>query len=198
MDQRPVRNKVGKEEKGKDVLNVDCYTGSFRVYAASGKAKNVTSVDLSKKYLQGAENNMKMNGFSNESQYFYIASDVKTYLENLTKAENSTEDTNPKKFDIIILDPPTFSNSKKTETTLDINRDWEELVYLCINVLKPNGTLYFSTNSRRLVFDESKILEILKENNYSCTIETKDISEHSIPEDFRNTKIHRAWKITRN
>lgn len=188
FDHRPLRYQVRSESKGKNVLNLYCYTGSFSVYAASGKAKSVTSVDLSKKYLQWAEENMKLNGFSNENQFFYISSDVKTYLENIIEQNKIVSLSERQNFDIIILDPPTFSNSKKTETTLDINRDWAELVSLCMNVLSETGVLYFSTNSRRLVFEKNLI-----PNNELISV--TDITDSTIPEDYRNSKIHRAWKI---
>ena len=104
-----------------------------------------------------------------------MASDVKTFLEN---------DKNL--YDIIILDPPTFSNSKKTETTLDINRDWPELVGLCCKRLSENGMLYFSTNSRKIRFEEDKL---------PLGFSGKEITDSTIPEDFRNMKIHQAWEI---
>lgn len=175
FDHRPLRKKVQETCSKKSVLNLFCYTGAFSVYAASGKAKSVTSVDLSKKYLEWAKKNFKLNGYQDESKYQFIASDVKTFL---------LQDTNY--YDIIVLDPPTFSNSKKTETTLDINRDWTELVDLCCKRLSENGILYFSTNSRKIHFQEEKL---------PLGFISKDITDSTIPEDFRNMKIHQAWEI---
>ena len=175
FDHRPLRKKVQQTAEKKSVLNLFCYTGAFSVYAASGKAKSVTSVDLSKKYLDWAKNNLKLNGYSDEAKYQFVASDVKTFLEN---------DQN--QYDIIVLDPPTFSNSKKTETTLDINRDWPELVGLCCKRLSKNGILYFSTNSRKIRFEEDKL---------PVGFFGKEITDSTIPEDFRNMKIHQAWEI---
>ena len=175
FDHRPLRKKVQETCSKKSVLNLFCYTGAFSVYAASGKAKSVTSVDLSKKYLEWAKKNFKLNGYQDESKYQFVASDVKTFL---------LQDTNY--YDIIVLDPPTFSNSKKTETTLDINRDWTELVDLCCKRLSENGILYFSTNSRKIHFEEEKL---------PLGFVSKDITDSTIPEDFRNMKIHQAWEI---
>jgi len=140
----------------------------------------VTSVDLSKTYLEWARRNMSLNGFEGK-QYEFVNSDTETFLDE-AKSEG-------KKYGIIVLDPPTFSNSKKTKGTLDINRDWSNLVKKCTLLLAPKGILYFSTNSRKLSFDESLIPE---------GFAAKDISGQSVPEDYRNKKIHRAWKITRD
>ena len=101
----------------------------------------------------------------------------------------NAEGTN--RFDTIILDPPTFSNSKSTENTLDINRDWPELVTKCLKLMNPGGTLYFSTNSKRLIFASEKLPEKIGEKSYSIS----DMTEESISEDFKNQKPHRLWKI---
>jgi len=176
FDHRPLRNMVRSMCQGKKVLNLFCYTGAFSVYAAQGKASKVDSVDLSKTYLAWAQNNMKLNGFLPENEnYSFIQNDALTFL-------GSTQNT----YDIIILDPPTFSNSKRTQTALDINRDYPTLVNACFSLLNSNGTLFFSTNSKKLFFDPSLF-------NFSGII--TDISEITIPEDFRNKKIHRCWKI---
>jgi 23S rRNA (cytosine1962-C5)-methyltransferase len=176
FDHRPLRNMVRSMCQGKKVLNLFCYTGAFSVYAAQGKASKVDSVDLSKTYLTWAQNNMKLNGFLPENNaYSFIQNDTVTFL-------NSTQNT----YDIIILDPPTFSNSKRTSTTLDINRDYPVLINACLSLLSPDGTLFFSTNSKKLFFEPALL-------NNAGTI--TDITELTIPEDFRNKKIHRCWKI---
>lgn len=194
FDHRPLRAEIRKSCDGKKVLNLFCYTGSFSVYAAQGNAKEVQSVDLSKTYLDWAKENMKMNEFSNEKKYFFTRDDVFNYL-NRVNAENQ-KNQNAKSenfFDIIILDPPTFSNSKRTENTLDINKDWPVLIAKCLKILKTNGILYFSTNSRKLNFKTELLSETVNLNN----LQIEDITLKTIPEDFRNTKIHRAWKITK-
>ena len=203
FDHRPLRLKVRNEAAGKRVLNLYCYTGAFSVYAAAGEAIHIDSVDLSARYLSWAEENMRLNGFTDKKKYRFIESDVKTYLEKVAPAaekrdtEQSGKHTGGKStvgvsgsdkagYDIIILDPPTFSNSKKTDTMLDINRDWPSLIEACSALLVPNGVLYFSTNSRKLAFDEKKL---------PAGLLSEDISSSTIPEDFRNERIHRVWKI---
>lgn len=194
FDHRPLRAEIRKSCDGKKVLNLFCYTGSFSVYAAQGNAKEVQSVDLSKTYLDWAKENMKMNEFTNEKKYFFTRDDVFNFL-NRVNAENK-KNQNAKSenfFDIIILDPPTFSNSKRTENTLDINKDWPVLIAKCLKILKANGILYFSTNSRKLNFKTELLSETVNLNN----LQIEDITLKTIPEDFRNSKIHRAWKITK-
>ncbi|MBB5218164.1 methyltransferase domain-containing protein [Treponema rectale] len=185
FDHRPLRKTVRETCKGKTVLNLFCYTGSFSVYAAEGGAKRVTSVDMSNTYLEWAKKNMAANGFTDESRFSFIRQDVNGFLNQMNAEVPDSERKN--RFDIIILDPPTFSNSKRTEHTLDINRDWSELVKKCLNLLNKDGILYFSTNSRRLIFDETLLPEKTK---------TQDITASTIPEDYRNKKIHRCWKLS--
>ncbi|MBO4705013.1 MAG: class I SAM-dependent methyltransferase [Spirochaetaceae bacterium] len=192
FDHRPLRLKVREESAGKHILNLYCYTGAFSVYAAAGDALHIDSVDLSGRYLSWAEENMHLNGFTDKKKYRFIESDVKTFLEKAAPAAEKRDapgkasGNNNTGYDLIILDPPTFSNSKKTDTLLDINRDWPSLIVACAALLAPNGVLYFSTNSRKLAFDEKKLPEGLL---------SEDISSSTIPEDFRNERIHRVWKI---
>lgn len=199
FDHRPLRQIVRSTASGKSVLNLFCYTGSFSIYAAEGKAKRVESVDLSNTYLARAKQNMELNGFdtTNEQKYVFTRADVTGFL-NQKNAEVPHKNNDGKidgtnRFDLIILDPPTFSNSKKTQTTLDINRDWQDLVNKCITLLTQKGTLYFSTNSRRLTFDQSKVLSPRTDG---LEVVIQDITDQSIPEDYKNTKIHRCWKFT--
>ncbi len=175
FDHRPLRKIVLTEAGDKSVLNLFCYTGAFSVHAARGGAKSVDSVDLSKTYVSWVSKNFELNNLKN-IKHNLINEDVVTFLKE-------TKNT----WDIIILDPPTFSNSKKTDTVLDINRDYPELVLLCLKRLTNKGKLYFSTNSRTLKFDEN----LFKSENVTIT----DISRKTIPEDFRNTKIHRCWVL---
>jgi len=200
FDHRPLRQKVREQASGKRVLNLYCYTGAFSVYAAAANASQVDSVDLSGKYLAWAEENMRLNGFTDKSRFRFIESDVTTFLERAAAErrgkhgkdgsvhDSPSENGSKPGYDIIVLDPPTFSNSKKTETMLDINRDWSSLTGLCTELLSENGVLYFSTNSRKLSFDEEKI---------PAGFTSKDISKSTIPEDFRNERIHRVWQIQR-
>ncbi len=192
FDHRPLRERVKYECAGKDVLNLFCYTGSFSCYAASGKAKSVDSVDLSKTYLDWAKQNFALNGFDttqqiqngskNVEKYRFIQEDAVNFVQSAVKA--SVEKALRCRWDLIILDPPTFSNSKRLKDVFDINRDWPELVNSCLKCLKPGGKLYFSTNSTKLKFDESLV---------DGTV--SDITDQTVPEDFRNRKIHRCWLI---
>lgn len=196
FDHRPLRALIRNTSSGKSVLNLFCYTASFSVYAAQGGAKRIESVDLSNTYLAWAQENMKLNGFTDTKRYIFTHSDVMDFL-NRKKAEGPNPDKkgvsdDSNRFDIIMLDPPTFSNSKMTEHTLDINRDWNTLINTCINLLTPGGILYFSTNSRRLVFDP----ELIQSKTASgCSVRTEDITALTFDEDYRNNKAHRCWKI---
>ncbi len=183
LDHRPLRKKIRGESTGKRVLNLFCYTGSFSVYAMSGGASFVESVDLSNTYIDWAKKNFALNGFTDEKKFRFRKMDALKFLD-----EPAEKNGDGKKFDIIVLDPPTFSNSKSTETLLDVNRDYIPLIKKCLALLSENGTLYFSTNSRRLRFDE----KLLPEN-----VRAKEITAGTIPEDFRNAKIHRVWEICR-
>src|SRR5574344_1340323 len=203
FDHRPLRDKVRSSCAGKTVLNLFCYTGSFSVYAAEGKARFIESVDMSKTYLDWAKDNFTLNGFSDDEKYIFTRQDAVGFLnqknaevpnEAVTSKQPVFDKNNvrltPNRYDIIILDPPTFSNSKRTDTTLDITRDWIALVADCLNLLTDKGTLYFSTNSRRLSFDEVE-LHAKTDRQFTCA----DITEETIPEDYRNSKIHRCWKL---
>jgi 23S rRNA (cytosine1962-C5)-methyltransferase len=147
LDHRITREMVRSEAKDKRFLNLFCYTGSFSVYAAAGEAASVTSVDLSKTYLSWAETNMAINLLKDPSKYFYIHADVKQYLKTLA----------PNSFDLIVMDPPTFSNSKRMKDFLDIQRDHVELINDMLAATTDGGTLYFSTNYTKFILDEASI-----------------------------------------
>lgn len=150
LDHRITRGMVKEQSEGKRVLNLFCYTGSFSVYAASGGAKTVTSVDLSKTYLQWAEDNFGVNRLitpASKSKYSFIHEDVKQYLKTL--AADS--------FDLVVMDPPTFSNSKRMKDVLDIQQDHVELINDVMRALTPSGKLYFSTNFTRFALAENQI-----------------------------------------
>ena len=185
LDHRPLRKKIRERSNGKRVLNLFCYTGAFSVYAASGGAQRVESADLSNTYLAWAQKNMTANGFSDKKKYIYTKGDCIRLIEDKLRS-HQTED----RYDIIILDPPTFSNSKSTKTLLDINRDWPALVGKCASLLNPGGTLYFSTNSARLSFSEEKIQSRLP-------LKVTDITQCTIHKDFEGKKCHKTWEIVR-
>jgi 23S rRNA G2069 N7-methylase RlmK/C1962 C5-methylase RlmI len=176
LDHRPTRAMVRAEAPGKDVLNLFCYTGSFSVYAAAGKAASVTSVDLSKTYLEWAERNLALNGAPPSACQLERA-DVRSYLSAARERGRG--------WDLIVADPPTFSNSKSA-ADFDVNSDWPALVADCIALLRPGGRLYFSTNSRKLRW-KPELLPLVGE----------DISAATIPPDFRDARMHRCWRFTR-
>ncbi|MCQ2588896.1 MAG: class I SAM-dependent methyltransferase [Treponema sp.] len=193
FDHRPLRSVVRDECSNKSVLNLFCYTGSFSVYAAQGNARRVESVDLSNTYLDWAKENLKNNGFKDNSKYIFTRADCIEYLKQKALAAKSGELKKTDYYDLIILDPPTFSNSKNTFNVLDINKDWPQLVKDCTNILTPGGTLYFSTNSERLKFDPSQLPQVTIGGQ---KIQTTDITAQTIPNDYVGTKCHRCWKIT--
>jgi 23S rRNA (cytosine1962-C5)-methyltransferase len=174
LDHRMTREKVKVEAKENNVLNLFSYTGSFSVYAAAGGAKDVLTVDLSKTYLDWAQRNMQLNGYIDPIRYKYIQADVLQQLHAFS--ENS--------FDLIILDPPTFSNSKRMEDILDIQLDHVELINDCLRLLHSGGKIYFSTNYSKFVLDSKSI---------SSSV-IKDITRQTTPFDFQG-RINRACYV---
>lgn len=175
LDHRMTRQMVQNEAKGKRVLNLFCYTGSFSVYAASGEAATVTSVDLSKTYLGWAEDNFNINKFRDRKKYFFIHADVKQYLKTLR----------PNSFDLIVMDPPTFSNSKRMKDFLDIQNDHVELLNDALNALSADGIIYFSTNYTKFMLDKEKI----------NAAELKDITKATTPFDFEGKLKRWCFRI---
>ena len=163
LDHRITRQMVKEEANGKRILNLFCYTGSFSIYAAAGGASQITSVDLSKTYLKWAEDNFDVNDFTKEKHQF-VHADVKQYLKTLQ----------PNSFDLVIMDPPTFSNSKRMKDFLDIQRDHAELLNDVLKALSPKGIVYFSTNMSSFVLDKDDIK----------AGEIKDITKATTPFDF--------------
>ena len=147
LDHRITRKMVMQQSEGKNVLNLFAYTGSFSVYAAAGGAAEVVTVDLSNTYLNWARENMALNGFTDPQRYQFIAADVLQWIEQAP----------PNHFDLVVLDPPTFSNSKKMNEFLDIQRDHVRLVNQVLQTMKPGGVLYFSTNARKFIPEKDKI-----------------------------------------
>ncbi|SEP76149.1 23S rRNA (cytosine1962-C5)-methyltransferase [Treponema bryantii] len=192
FDHRPLRTVVRDTASKKRVLNLFCYTGSFSVYAAQGNASYVESVDLSNTYLTWAKDNMKLNGFTDKNRYVFTRADCMRYLQEKAVAAKSGKPKAEELFDMIILDPPTFSNSKSTTDVLDINRDWPQLVKDCLNILAPGGRLYFSTNSERIKFDISKIPA---KTAAGTDFIWKEITEETIPQDYAGKKAHKVWEF---
>ena len=174
LDHRPMRMRIQREAAGKRFLNLFAYTATASVHAAKGGARSTTSVDLSRTYQDWARRNLSLNGFSDKNRL--EQSDVTVWLQACRE-----------EYDLIFIDPPTFSNSKRMEGVFDVQRDQVELIDLAMARLAPGGVLYFSNNFRKFVLDE----------NLGQRYAVEEITAQTIDQDFaRNSKIHRAWKIT--
>lgn len=176
LDHRPMRQKIYKSAKDKSFLNLFCYTGSVSVFAALGGASKTTSVDMSATYINWAKENFELNKLP-VAQHQFVQENALAYLEKAPR--------NEERFDMIFLDPPTFSNSKRMEDVFEVEKDQDFLVFSCLDILNPGGVLYFSNNKRKFKLSD----KIVAETN------VKDITEMSIPMDFHDQKIHRCFEI---
>ncbi|WP_236652708.1 class I SAM-dependent methyltransferase [Chitinophaga vietnamensis] len=174
LDHRVTRSMVREEAKDKKVLNLFCYTGSFSVYAAAGGASHVTSVDLSKTYLAWAEENARLNN-QDMRKHEFVHADVLQYLDTLKLNT----------YDLVIVDPPTFSNSKRMKDFLDIQRDHAEMLNKILLATKKDGVVYFSNNYRRFALETEKI-------NASSI---KDITNQTLPFDFQQKMIRKCYRL---
>ncbi|WP_261343141.1 bifunctional 23S rRNA (guanine(2069)-N(7))-methyltransferase RlmK/23S rRNA (guanine(2445)-N(2))-methyltransferase RlmL [Rubripirellula amarantea] len=182
LDHRNTRSMVRDEAKGKRFLNLFAYTGSFTVYAADGGAKSTTSVDLSRSYLDWAWENMRLNEFVG-NQHRFVTEDIREFIDTHAPGEA---------YDLVVLDPPTFSNSKRTEQDWDVARDAVPLIKQIMPLVSSGGVIYFSTNFRRFKLDPQ---ELLSGPNPCSAIH--EISRQTVPEDYRNQRIHRCWRIVK-
>ncbi|MGZ0019322.1 bifunctional 23S rRNA (guanine(2069)-N(7))-methyltransferase RlmK/23S rRNA (guanine(2445)-N(2))-methyltransferase RlmL [Nitrosomonas sp. wSCUT-2] len=180
LDHRPVRLLIQQQAKGKRFLNCFAYTGSATVHAIIGGAVSSVTVDMSNTYLDWAQRNFTLNGIHGDHQL--IRADCVEWL-----SEQASSKRRPQ-FDLIFLDPPTFSNSKRMDEAFDIQKDHVSLIRNAAALLAPGGILYFSTNFRRFKIDQQALAGLILE----------DLSAKLIPEDFaRDARIHYVWKITR-
>lgn len=186
LDHRDTRYSVQQEAKDKRVLNLFAYTGSFSVYAAAGGASEVITVDLSNTYLEWSRRNMELNKFfikeadecrpeDRSTPYQFIQADIVQYLPTLPA----------ERFDMIIMDPPTFSNSKRMDDVLDIQRDHPALIREALRILSPGGTLYFSTNFTKFIMDVSL-------NDVALI---SDITKATTPFDFTGRAARFCYRI---
>jgi 23S rRNA (guanine2445-N2)-methyltransferase / 23S rRNA (guanine2069-N7)-methyltransferase len=174
LDHRPVRLKIAELAKGNRFLNLFCYTATASVHAALGGATFTDSVDLSPTYLDWAKKNLALNGFS-ETSHRLIRADVMEWLKTCTNL-----------YDLILLDPPTFSNSKKMEVTLDVQRDHTTLINDAMKLLSKNGLLIFSNNQRKFQLDEAVAQQY----------QLEDKTQWSFDKDFQRSKnLHQCWFI---
>ena len=177
LDHRITRKMVYDASENKSFLNLFAYTGSFTVYAAAGGARRTTTVDLSKNYLAWARRNMKLNGFIGDEHRF-IANDVPQWIAEHQPGEM---------YDVVMLDPPTFSNSKRTEDDWNVQDDCVPLLQQLLPLVRKGGLVFFSNNYRRFKFDPDSIV----------ASHVHEISKQTVPEDFRNRRIHRCWRIVK-
>jgi 23S rRNA (cytosine1962-C5)-methyltransferase len=188
LDHRITRGMVRDEARDKRVLNLFCYTGSFSVYAAAGGAASVDSVDLSRTYLGWAEENLVLNGVGNGqgAAAKFIHADVKQWLDEVPAGGGAGEGARGG-YDLVVMDPPTFSNSKRMKDFLDIQRDHAELINKTLRVMKEGGVLYFSTNYRKFQLETEKIM----------AASIKDITNATTPFDFQGKLFRWCYKMAK-
>lgn len=175
LDHRITRSMVRDVAAGKRFLNLFAYTGAFSVYAAAGGASQIVTVDWSNTYLKWAQRNMRLNGFQSPA-YTFVRSDAVTFVNQLP--------TTPL-FDLAVVDPPTFSNSKRSAQHWDVQRDSVPLLQAILRRMSPGGVIYFSNNFRGFKLDPSEL----------SAADVHEISNQSVPPNYRNRKIHRCWRI---
>jgi 23S rRNA (guanine2445-N2)-methyltransferase / 23S rRNA (guanine2069-N7)-methyltransferase len=176
LDHRPTRARIRELAAGKTFLNLFAYTATATVFAAAGGARATTSVDLSATYLDWARRNLERNGFDDFERHRLVQADVLAWLEEPPR----------ERYDLIFLDPPTLSRSKRMAKELDVQRDHVELIRATLLKLAPAGLLIFSTNFRKFRLDEAGLADLA----------VADVTPATIPKDFaRNPRIHRCFEI---
>ena len=179
LDHRPLRRMVHERCRGKRVLNLFAYTGAFSVCARAGGAAATTTLDMSGTYLDWYRRNLQLNGFDTDASHHALQADCLQWLD-----QHPTEQD---RYDIVILDPPTFSNSKRMDAdSFSIERDAASLIVHAARFVAPKGELFFSTNARRFTLDTTALPE-----GFGC----REITNRTVPEDFRNRTIHRCWRL---
>lgn len=177
LDHRVTRSMVRDEAQGSRFLNLFGYTGAFTVYAAAGGAESTPTVDLSNTYLQWARQNLALNNLDGPAHHF-VRNDAMAYLDQLPMEPC---------FDLAVVDPPTFSNSKRTEGIWEVQWDHVALLNAVFARIAPGGVVYFSTNFRRFKLAEGELEGVT----------VREISRQTVPPDFRNRRIHRCWRMVR-
>lgn len=177
LDHRDTRQMVRERARDRDFLNLFAYTGSFTVYAVAGGARRSVTVDMSKTYQAWSRRNLAYNGLEDPKRHRFVQSDVLSFLERM-RFERAL-------FDLIVLDPPSFSNSKRMDGTFDVQRDQVELLSATLDLLAPGGELLFSNNRQGFRIDPG--MEQLAAVN--------EISKRTIPLDFKRHSPHRCWVL---
>ena len=178
LDHRKVRQLIYKYSKEKSFLNLFAYTGTATVYAATGGARSTTTVDMSNTYIEWAQENLRLNKITGKEHQF-IRADCMQWLWDAKREGRS--------YQVIFLDPPTFSNSKKMTQTLDINRDYVDLINLTMQLLDDEGVLIFSCNAKHFILDEIKL------SNYYI----QDITKLTTSDDFKRKPLHKCWCLSK-
>ncbi|MGB9332461.1 MAG: bifunctional 23S rRNA (guanine(2069)-N(7))-methyltransferase RlmK/23S rRNA (guanine(2445)-N(2))-methyltransferase RlmL [Steroidobacteraceae bacterium] len=177
LDHRLMRARLRDAARGRRFLNLFAYTGTATVYAAAGGAASTTTVDMSRTYLEWAQRNLSLNGFRGAAHVF-VQADCRAWLDASARTDE--------RFDLIFLDPPTFSNSKRMAGVLDIERDHSELIAASARLLTSTGLVVFSTNAQRFHLDAT----------LAQRFAVRDISGTTLPKDFeRNPRIHRCYEV---
>ncbi|QDS89334.1 Ribosomal RNA large subunit methyltransferase K/L [Rosistilla ulvae] len=177
LDHRLTRGMVRGEAEGKSMLNLFAYTGSFSVYAAAGGASRTTTVDWSNTYLDWARRNMALNGFNGLEHKYHRDSTLDFLANHVPKPT----------YDLAVVDPPTFSNSKRTDDVWEVQHGYVDLLNSVLKLMNPGGVVYFSSNFRRLKFDHGAIE----------ATDIREISAQTVPPEYRNRRIHRCWRIVK-
>lgn len=178
LDHRLTRDMVRKAAAGTRFLNLFCYTGAFSVYAAAGGATATTSVDLSNTYLDWTRRNLDLNTFRSGSagEHRTIRADVREFLRAHKPGAH---------YDLAVIDPPTFSNSKSTQSDFEVQRDHPELIVRTAELMPEGGSIYFSNNFRQFKLNERELQGL----------DVREISTRTVPPEYRNRRIHRCWLI---
>lgn len=180
LDHRETRALVASEARERRVLNLFAYTGSFTVYVAKAGAAASVTVDMSHTYQAWTARNLALNGLTDDTRHRLVTADVNTWLEEQAWRRE--------RFDLIVLDPPSFSNSKRMQDSFDVQRDQTTLLAATLRLLAPGGTLYFSNNRQGFrLAPESEAL-----GNF------EEITARTVPEDFRRRTPHRCWRVRRD
>lgn len=177
LDHRKTRAYAATLSKNKHILNLFAYTGAFSVYTAQAGAKSVTTVDMNPHYIEWSKRNFTHNDIPLRPEYRFLTDNCLEFIKH---------EASRKKYDLIICDPPTFSNSKKMETVFSINENYISLLKDCLAILADAGTILFSTNSSTFTLDKTQ---------FDTTLQITEITHKTKSEDFKNSRSHRCWEI---
>ena len=180
LDHRETRRLVAAEARDKRLLNLFAYTGSFTVYAACAGASATVTVDMSHTYQDWTARNLALNGISDSVKHRLVADDVMSWLGAATYARE--------RYDLIVLDPPSFSNSKRMQDSFDVQRDQAPLLAATLRLLAPGGTLYFSNNRQGFKLDAE----------VAALARFEEITTRTVPKDFKRRTPHRCWRVKRD